>query len=210
MQDYRPWYQLLRVNYEALSWREAQAIVDDVADRTPERVEMLERHIRTFAGFSEWTADGSRDSFRQLGPWVMQHTRRRELLPHEKVFEPLNPTLSEWQIESLQSLYTSMPVRYFTEHSRGVLCDIGLYIAQCIHMTHPTTKWIRCKCRGDDLFNMPLLGVARNYGICPFFHTLNAASQQLKTLNTNRWLELLETWLASASSLESRRVDKWW
>lgn len=209
MSRYTPWIAPVTTDYDALSWRQADALLKEIVRRTPERIEALEAYVCSTPGYEDWRTDGSEGSLKPLGPWLLRVLKTRWLSRDEKHFEVLNPRLAPEAAEIAAQNYLNTPVWEFTVESDAVLMDVSLYMATLLHRANPTTMWARCKSKNDYSFNSPLLALIPNYGFGLVGQASKPASRMIDRVDGPDAVYTHYTiWDRKAKLTESRRA-KW-
>lgn len=212
MSAYTPWLDGVRSpeQYDAMHWREARAFLEAFVRRIPERVEALERLVRSSRGFSRWRADGSEESLKRLGAWVLRTLERRELsLEEKKAALWINPELPEAIQRDLERRVLREPRWAFTPWSQAVLLDIGMHMGDLLHRAHRTTRWIRCTSKHSREHNHPLLGYGKNWGFEPIGLPQRTAARMFEGDRTSDGIsEIFAIWDEKAKQTEHLRTDR--
>lgn len=145
-----------------MPWRQAERFARWFIESIPARLQSLESYIRSTPGFEHWRADGSRQSFVELGPWVLRTLERR--IPTEEDIRAmgdlavLNPNLPERIVRGIRQQPAELQWAYVDQAlARSLLVDIGTYTGESIRAQAPKCYWARCSDKNDVDYNMPLL-----------------------------------------------------
>jgi hypothetical protein len=156
-----PGTPVTEADFHAMSTLEANRFVKELVRRVPERMEEVERYIRSTRGFSSWRADCSPDSLAPLGKWLAKVVKTRPLTEAERTPRvigrlPKGISLTDIPVDS-ESLVT------VAEESMSELVDVGMYYGQTLVHRDRVWCWRRNRCTPSVLgYNQPVISYGLN------------------------------------------------
>ena len=96
----------------------------------PDRVEELEREVKTDSGFANWRADDSPDSLLLLGQWFAGHVETRRRTTEETA-----------EINAASPYAIPIPNQELTNRAFSLAMDMGMYFGTTLRAQHPKLEW---------------------------------------------------------------------
>lgn len=197
------------MDFYKLHWKKAEASLKDYVSRIPSRIAALEANVRSTAGFEDWRANRTDESFRRLGPWMLKVGRVQPVCPDDVQVEVYNPKLHPSTVEFMLELAKRDLTAELTEETAVIAVDIGIYCGEAVREQCPSLRWRRCKAKCDVNFNYPLLEMKTSAGqnpidaSCRFTMALLDGREQ-----ANEYHRMLHMWMRGAANSEDYRQQK--